>query len=213
MKLQGQTFLLHAYKAMFWESEQTLILADLHLGKSQHFRKNGIAVPGEIATENFNHLARLIHFFQPKEILILGDLFHSTYNVMWEVLGGFCKKYSPINFGLVPGNHDILEAENYEKAGIELLDPIIERGCFVFSHHPLEDQPKDLYLMHGHIHPGIRLVGKGRQSMRLPAFHFGKRSAVLPAFGAFTGLAMIYPEDGDQVFGITKNQKIFSIAS
>ena len=41
----NQTFLLSAQRTVFWEEEKTLILSDLHLGKSGHFRKSGIAIP------------------------------------------------------------------------------------------------------------------------------------------------------------------------
>jgi DNA ligase-associated metallophosphoesterase len=211
INLKGHSFILHPYKAMYWESEQSLILSDLHLGKGQHFRKNGIGVPADISLDNFNRLDQLINIFQPKEVLILGDLFHSTHNVMWDVLEGFCKKHSIVDFRLVPGNHDILERSDYQKAAIALLEPIIERQGFVLSHHPTEDLPAGRYNLHGHIHPGVRLHGKGRQSIRLPAFYFGTSVGILPAFGAFTGLAMIYPQKGDQVFGIIQNQKILQI--
>jgi len=211
LNLHGHSFILHAYKAMYWETEQCLILADLHLGKGQHFRKNGIGVPADVSLDNFNRLDQLINTFQPKEVLILGDLFHSTHNVMWDVLGGFCKKHSSVHFRLVPGNHDILEQSHYQNANIELLDPIIERQGFFLSHHPLEALPAGQYNLHGHIHPGVRLHGKGRQSMRLPAFHFGTSVGILPAFGAFTGLAIVYPQEGDHVYGVIKNQKILQI--
>ena len=50
------------------------------------------------------------------------------------------------------------------------------------------------YFFSGHIHPGIRIDGAGRQSLYFPCFYFGKKYAVLPAFSRFTGAAVIYPE-------------------
>jgi metallophosphoesterase superfamily enzyme len=64
------------------------------------------------------------------------------------------------------------------------------------------------YFFSGHIHPGIRINGSGRQSLCFPCFYFGKKYAVLPAFSRFTGVAMIYPEAGEQVFAIVNQQLI-----
>ena len=38
--------------------------------------------------------------------------------------------------------------------------------------------------------------------MRAPCFHFGPRVAVLPAFGAFTGMHPVRVRRGDRVFAI-----------
>ena len=45
-----------------------------------------------------------------------------------------------------------------------------------------------------------------RQRLRLPCFYFGERSGVLPAFGAFTGLSMLRPANGDHCFVIAEDQ-------
>jgi len=44
-KINGNHFLLFTENYIYWEEEKAIILTDLHLGKSGHFRKNGIAVP------------------------------------------------------------------------------------------------------------------------------------------------------------------------
>ena len=51
----------------------------------------------------------------------------------------------------------------------------------------------------------MRLRGKGRQNMKLPCFYFGERYGIMPAFGNFTGTAIIPIKEGDQVFGLTEN--------
>lgn len=63
--------------------------------------------------------------------------------------------------------------------------------------------PPEPYTLSGHLHPGITLSGKGRQRLRLPCFWFGAQTGILPAFGAFTGLADIQPRQGDQIFATT----------
>ena len=49
------------------------------------------------------------------------------------------------------------------------------------------------YALGGHVHPGIVLRGAFDDSARLPCFVLGPRRAILPAFGGFTGLAMVTP--------------------
>ena len=43
-----QTLWLSPAKCIFWEEQKILILSDLHLGKSGHFRKSGVAIPQNI---------------------------------------------------------------------------------------------------------------------------------------------------------------------
>jgi metallophosphoesterase superfamily enzyme len=76
-------------------------------------------------------------------------------------------------------------------------------GPFLLSHHPMEAVPADRYNLAGHIHPGIRLSGLGRQRLRLPCFWFGKEQGLLPAFGSLTGTAPIEALAEDQVFVVT----------
>ena len=44
--------------------------------------------------------------------------------------------------------------------------------------------------------------------LRLPCFHFGEQVAVLPAFGAFTGMHPIEPGDGDRVYAIADDRVV-----
>ncbi len=63
-------------------------------------------------------------------------------------------------------------------------------------------QTTDNYFFSGHIHPGIRMSGAGKQSLCFPCFYFGKEYAVLPAFSHFTGVAVIEPKKNENVFAI-----------
>ncbi|MCS6939106.1 MAG: DEAD/DEAH box helicase, partial [Roseiflexus sp.] len=64
------------------------------------------------------------------------------------------------------------------------------------------------YTLAGHLHPAVRLNGVGRQRVTLPCFWFGAQVGVLPAFGGFTGAALITPEPGDQVFVIADGEVV-----
>jgi DNA ligase-associated metallophosphoesterase len=201
----GEEMMLFPQKALFWKKQRTLLIADLHLGKVNHFRKSGIAVPSRANDHNMELLMEVIGRSKPERIIFLGDLFHSHYNPEWEVVGEVIKHFSSISFELVLGNHDIMSERQYESKGIIVYDELII-GPFLFTHHPMETIPPDLYNMAGHIHPGIHLKGKGRQSLTLPCFYFGSKQAFLPAFGNFTGLALISPEKASKVFVVADNK-------
>jgi uncharacterized protein len=207
VEVQKEELMLFPQKAVFWKKFDMLLLADLHLGKVNHFRKSGYAVPSKANDHNVELLVEIIELTRPRRVLCLGDLFHSYYNPEWEVFGELVSHFSGISFELVLGNHDVMSDRQYERKRIYLHDEI-KLGPFIFTHHPMEEIPTDAYNIAGHIHPGVHLVGKARQSLTLPCFYFGARMGLLPAFGKFTGLAPITPERNDRIFVVAENKVI-----
>ncbi len=203
---QDQNLTLHALKAIYWHEQDSLLLADLHLGKAAHFRKSGMAVPPQVAQTNLANLDELLEVFRPQKVLFLGDLFHSIHNKVWEVFAEFMQQHSSIKFELIKGNHDILPAAAYEYAELVVHEKPLILEPFILSHYPLEEVPEKLYNLYGHLHPGVLLNGLGSQQHKFPCFYFAKKQGVLPAFGAFTGLAIMRPKKGDRVFIISKDK-------
>jgi DNA ligase-associated metallophosphoesterase len=206
INLQHEELILDAQKAIFWARRKTLLLADLHLGKAEHFRKEGIPVPMAIRVKNLKRIADLIKKYQPDTVIFLGDLFHSFYNNSWQVFSDFLKKYPKISFELVLGNHDILAEEHYETAALVLHQEPYFLAPFLLSHHPHDEVIDGFYNLYGHLHPCVFLHGKGKQIMRLPCFHFSEYHGVLPAFGEFTGMAKMETNEGDRVFITVENE-------
>ena len=203
-----QNLLLLPEKAIYWMEQQTLIVADIHLGKVGHFRKAGIAIPKKMEQDDLAELSDLIHRYSPKTILLLGDLFHSDLNNDWDWLVLWRSLFSDLRMILVLGNHDILNKKLYSDLKFELYG-YFDAGPFRFSHEPLEKGPlakAGLYMISGHIHPGVVLEGAGRQILTLPCFHFGKRQAILPAFGKFTGKVRMKNSKGDRIFAVLKDK-------
>lgn len=203
--IAGEELHLHPYRAVYWPAQQALWLADLHLGKASHFQKAGLAVPSQVADKNWERLYHLLDLYHPQSVVFLGDLFHSSYNREWEVLGHFMRNFYRIRFHLVRGNHDILQQDHYADHGIKVHEDRFAWDPFVFTHEPLEQRHESLYNLAGHIHPAVRMYGKAHQSLRLPCFYFGDNQGLLPAFGAFTGTAIIRPQRTDQVFLIVQD--------
>ena len=206
-KFHQQTLWLSTARCIFWEEESALILSDLHFGKSGHFRKSGIGIPQNIFKDDLQKLFSQIQFFKPKTLLIVGDMFHSSANKEIELFLKWRKDIPEITFSLIKGNHDILSKQFYKEANITVFENKlgIKEFCFVHDINSSCDDGK-LFIFSGHLHPGIKLEGMGKQSVMLPCFYFGKKYGVLPAFSAFTGMAKIKPAKGDQVFALLKNE-------
>ena len=206
--IQEQTMWLSPERCMFWENQQALILCDLHLGKSGHFRKEGIAIPQQILEHDLSRLDGQIEYFLPTSLFIIGDLFHSRHNMEVNYFRRWREKNNEIAIHLIQGNHDILSIKMYEDLNIALHQEEWHLSAFVFRHESLKDRNKDKYEISGHIHPGIKMKGKGKQSLKFPCFYFTESEAYMPAFGKFTGLHVIEPAKSTSVFAIAGNQII-----
>lgn len=57
INIKQQNLVLTNQRALFWKETETLVLSDLHLGKTAHFRKNGIALPSEIIEKDLKRFS------------------------------------------------------------------------------------------------------------------------------------------------------------
>ncbi|MGF1636406.1 MAG: ligase-associated DNA damage response endonuclease PdeM [Cyclobacteriaceae bacterium] len=203
-KFLQQNLSLHAFKAVYWHENRSLWIADMHLGKVEHFRKSGIAVPEDLHADDYYRLDALVELYKPNQILFLGDLFHSQINSAWEPFDRWVQQHQHIDCKLIIGNHDILESDYYKNLNLVKGNYICKP--FVFSHKPLENQQH--FNICGHIHPSVRIKLPAKQSYRLPCFYFGKSVGILPAFGIFTGSAEITYDIEDNVFIIADKQVV-----
>lgn len=204
-KIKQQTFWLSAQRTIFWEEQKTLILSDLHLGKTGHFRKAGIAVPQAVYKEDLQRLLNLLHYFSPTQLIIVGDLFHSHANLELELFKRWRNNFPHLNIQLVKGNHDILKKDWYADCAIHVIEDTLTIERFSFTHDQCDVAGAE-YSFCGHIHPGIMLNGLGKQTLRFPCFYFTAEHCILPAFGKFTGLATVQPSKKDVVYAIVEDE-------
>lgn len=208
--LLNQNLLLLPQRAIYWQQEKALIAADVHLGKVGHFRKAGIAVPRDMEQNDLGVLSDLIHEHRPEKIIFLGDLFHSDMNADWDWFKLWRQQFPKLTIQLIRGNHDIVNDEHYHELNIELHDELLT-GPFLMLHHPLTGPKLEEaigYVFCGHIHPGVNLTGKGRQSLTLPCFAFSSKQAILPSFGKFTGRVAIRSRETDRIFAVLKDKVV-----
>ncbi|XLS29546.1 ligase-associated DNA damage response endonuclease PdeM [Flavobacteriaceae bacterium M23B6Z8] len=205
ISLHRQNFVLHPEGGLFWEERSMLMIADVHLGKSTHFRKNGLPVPLSVTQKNYERLDKTLHFFNPETVCFLGDLFHSHLNKEWSLFETWVQKHNT-RFILITGNHDIISPHRFESLGFTLQQELL-LDSFLLTHHPTETD-EGVFNFCGHIHPGIQLKGEGKQVLKLPCFFRSEKQLILPAFGDFTGNFTLTPKKEDQVFVITPEEVI-----
>ena len=211
--IQNNTFWLSPHRCLFWEEEQALILSDLHLGKTGHFRKHGIAVPQIIFIEDLQRLVELVIHYKPKKVIAVGDLFHSKENKELDLFMKWRNDFPELVFILVKGNHDILHNDWYEQASIQVEEGIYSIRNFSFLHDPEEAPEATLtsnFVFSGHLHPGVNIQGLANQSLTFPCYFFGDRQAIIPAFSKFSGLAMVKKKKNETIYAIV-NQSLVKL--
>ncbi len=206
--LQDIPIWLLPQKAVFLPGSDTLLVADLHLGKATHFRRQGIAISAVRATGELDRLTRLIDVYRPAAVIFLGDLFHSSMNSDWAYFSRFVTDHDGITFILTNGNHDILPGAAWADLPVERLDIYQPHPAILCTHAPMHAVPEGHLNIAGHIHPGHIIRTAARQTYRLPCFYYREGQLVLPAFGDLTGMYTAYNKAGTKVFPILHNEVI-----
>lgn len=194
-------------RAALWG--QTLLVADLHLGKSQTFHGAGVPVPGRIHDETLARLGEAIRLSGARRVLILGDLLHAPAGNTTSMIDAVVawRAEFPLLMQLVEGNHDRRVSEAAGAWGIELLGARHDEQGVCFTHAPTPDIGDSDYSWCGHLHPAIRLH-QGRLPVKLACFHLKPRVGVLPAFSRLTSGAALRRAPGDRVFAIAENRVV-----
>jgi DNA ligase-associated metallophosphoesterase len=210
LDLAGEQLRLLPERAVFWPSACALVVADLHWGKAAAFRSAGIPIPGGATRRDLDRLDAAIARTGARRLIVLGDLFHARAGrVATRTLADLRRwrgERDALEIQLVRGNHDRHAGDPPADLRVNCLDAPAFMPPFVLRHEPLAAETG--YTLAGHVHPGIVLAGRGLFRERLPCFVVGERMAVLPAFGSFTGLGMVTPEEGERVFVVADDEVV-----
>jgi DNA ligase-associated metallophosphoesterase len=202
-------WLLLAQRAAFWRERRWLVVADAHFGKAATFRARGVPVPHGTTADNLQRLTQLIDRLQPTALVFLGDLFHARQAhspVTLAALYEWRERHTSLDLVLVEGNHDRAAGTPPSPLRVHTeTDPWLV-GELAFCHYPRF--VRSAHAVAGHLHPAIRLHGRADDSIRLPCFWLRTGLTVLPAFGSFTGAAIIDREDGDRVMAVADDRVV-----
>jgi DNA ligase-associated metallophosphoesterase len=205
----GETLLLLPERAAFWERTRTLLVADAHIGKAAAFRAAGVPVPHGTTSGTLERLTTAVGRTRATRIVFLGDLLHAREGrapATLHALAEWRARHASTEMVLVRGNHDKRAGDPPPELDFRCVDGALVEPPFVFTHRPVASEAG--YTIGGHIHPAARLAGGGRDSVRLPCFWFRRDVGVLPAFGEFTGLAVVTPAVSDRVWVIADGEVI-----
>ena len=185
--------------AVFLTHTSALIVADVHLGKSAAFRARGLPVPEGDTARDLKRLLDLTQKYQAAHLIVAGDLFHARSGMTPELESEFAQfiKTLEIPLSLVVGNHDA--KLKHLPAGLRAVSQLeLEDGLRVI--HDPADADEDAFHLAGHLHPVIKIPDGKRTSLRLACFIQRGQTLILPAFGSFTGGAILKPRELDRVF-------------
>ena len=194
---------LLAQRAVHWMRERTVFVADVHLGKAATFRAGGVPLPRGATGGDLDRLARLFKATGARRLVVLGDFLHARAGRVPALDASFRAwrdAHAEVDIDLVRGNHDAHAGDPPPEWGIRCVDDPYALPPFLGCHHPVA--PPTGYALCGHIHPGVTVRGAAEESVRLPCFVLGRRRAILPAFGRFTGLAPMQFAPDDRVVAI-----------
>ncbi|MFN4202505.1 MAG: ligase-associated DNA damage response endonuclease PdeM [Tabrizicola sp.] len=174
----GETLHLLPSGALFWPARATLVVSDLHLGKSERLaRRGGSLLPPYETQATLEKLDRDLEATRAEAVICLGDSFDDIAaqdgieeaSRLWLI-----RLMAGRDWTWITGNHDPgpINLGGTHRGELHLAP-------LTFRHIP---EPAQKAEISGHYHPKARLAGQSR-----PCFLADAERLILPAYGAYTG--------------------------
>lgn len=195
----GELWAMHADGSLLHSASNTLILADLHIGKVTHFRRAGIAIPNAARSATADRLDACLQQHQPDRVVIAGDLFHSDANSETHQFIQELPQWGRVEWVWITGNHDRATSSRYAHL-FHQTAPEIFIGSTRITH---ESQRAKTPTISAHLHPVILVQHGARLKTKHRCFAMEKHDFRLPAFGRFTGGFRIQPQPTGRYFILT----------
>jgi uncharacterized protein len=207
VSVAGERLELLAERAVHWPARSSLLVADLHWGKTETFRAHGIALPDGTLDGDLARLSAALERTQARRVVVLGDLIHHATGLtpaLVEHINAWRRRW-PGELVLVRGNHDKTSIKFPASWGLEIVEAELADGPFLLRHEPVPAEGR--YVWAGHLHPQVRIAGRG-DALTLPCYHLGRTTGILPAFSEFTGGLLVRRRPGDRVFALVEGHVI-----
>ncbi|MEL6584926.1 MAG: ligase-associated DNA damage response endonuclease PdeM [Pseudomonadota bacterium] len=176
----GEAFTALPSGALWWEGASVLVVADLHLGKSQRIaRRGGALLPPYDSAETLTRLTADIDQTAPTTVISLGDGFDdmTAAGELGEAADVLRDLTARTDWLWVAGNHD---PEPISLGGRSVDE--IALGGIAFRHIGGGAGPE----ISGHYHPKAALSLRHRRLVS-PCFAMSDTRLVMPAYGTYTG--------------------------
>lgn len=200
--LGGEQAVLLGQRALWLPQHQALLIADLHLGKADVFRRAGIALPSGGTQGDLLRLQQLVDHTGCRQLWILGDMLHGPlHDAAWlQHWLHWRGRQRGLQLHLLRGNHD--RVASAEMLQLDVHDHA-RLGSFVLRHEPMADE--SAHVLAGHLHPQIALPGMAR---RFPAFWLQHGITILPAFSRFTAGIVPQLRAGEQLIACVEGSMV-----
>lgn len=183
LTIAGHTLKPLVAGAVYWEAENTLLVADLHLEKGAAYAARGMLLPPYDTRATLSRLAKLIAAVDPGRVVALGDSFHRSEcadNLVDDDSALLAKLQQGREWYWICGNHD---PHLPDSVGGTVCGTLTMSGV-VLRHEPSEE-PSGPEIV-GHLHPVARISRRGTV-VRRRCFATDGNRLVMPAFGAYAG--------------------------
>ena len=176
-------FLASPDGALFWPTQNALLVADLHLEKASWFARLGQFLPPYDSLATLTMLARDIDRSGATTLYCLGDSFHDRFGcdrLPDDARALLTSLTGRLDWVWITGNHDAGFADH---CGGRIEEELTIDGVALRHEAVVGDPTPEIS---GHFHPKLRLHMKGRNVSRR-CYVASTTKLILPAYGALTG--------------------------
>jgi DNA ligase-associated metallophosphoesterase len=169
--------------ALYWEAEDTLLVADLHLEKGAAYAALGMLLPPYDTRTTLQRLGRVLETVKPGRVVALGDSFHRSEGatrLAGDDLALLIRLQKGREWYWICGNHD---PHLPPTIGGTICTTLTICGVTLRHEPAVHATEREIA---GHLHPVARIARRGAVIRRRCFATDGSR-LVMPAFGAYAG--------------------------
>ena len=174
-------------RCLILDEGPTAVIGDLHLGYERALEGEGIYLPRVNMDSIRNSLNRIICRYEPKRIVLLGDIKHdfskTPYESRLEITGMIRMLSDAAEVTAVRGNHDTFLENILSDLKMEIHDHTDIAG-FRLEHGHIDSGVRPVII--GHEHPSVRISDQMSGSVKLQCFLCSEDVTVIPPFSPFS---------------------------
>lgn len=189
--------------AVYVRDDDTLAIADLHLGYEASLQAEHVAMPRFQLGPMKERLASLLADLSPQHVVINGDMKHDfagNRGQEWDEVEEVLDILSGIDVSVVRGNHDNFLQSMLSRRGVRMVDSLTlpVSGVTLMHGHKAAAGQAGLRIF-GHEHPVVRMRDEVGARLAAPCFVHdpGNGFLLMPAFSPLaSGTDVLSPTQG-----------------
>ena len=167
-------------RCIVFDKEGVLVIGDLQLGYEKALEDEGMYLPRMNTGSIRESLNRLIEKYEPKEIVLLGDIKHdfrrAKYEGKEEVRTIIRLIRDAAKVVIVKGNHDNYVQNIVADMGIPVVD-YVDIGGYRLEHGHIDSGVRPVII--GHEHPSVKIVGALSGGIKMQCFMYAREDGVI----------------------------------